>query len=399
MERSTVQSEYYGPHDDIVDLYKRQHAERCRHAIEDGKAVISVEHILEQLSFHFLHTTINSTGELPSSADRLRMHKARKVPLLSTPHSQFPRSRRPSTQHAADDRDPRRDQALQAGESRQPLSSPLPAGPLPIHSSPLQPRVSRRHLPLHPAGALETVPFHPSPHLGSTRSCGASCSTCAQTPKPARRVVSPRAAGAKPTSRRASAKNRPKSAPANSVASSSTTTSRYPFSLPLTPHVFSPQHRQSLASPNYLPFLANTFYRLQTLAWRNAFLSAMKRLPPAEPVRCMRALFPAPDSEPLSPCFSSLSTETADLADSLRDANCATGAVSATSSGTWPSGASTGSFTLLDSEPRESSVFASCRVATPGTTTLLFPRFYSFVQVIVFREFHVVCEETPGVPT
>lgn len=234
MERSTVQSEYYGPHDDIVDLYKRQHAERCRHAIEDGKAVISVEHILEQLPFHFLHTTINSTGKLPSSADRLRMHKARKVPLLSTPHSQFPRSRRPSTQHAADDRDPRRDQALQASESRQPLSSPLPAGPLPIHSSPLQPRVSRRHLPLHPAGALETVPFHPSPHLGSTRSCGASCSTCAQTPKPARRVVSPRAAGAKPTSRRASAKNRPKSAPANSVASSSTTTSRYPFSLP--PH-------------------------------------------------------------------------------------------------------------------------------------------------------------------
>lgn len=399
MERSTVQSEYYGPHDDIVDLYKRQHAERCRHAIEDGKAVISVEHILEQLPFHFLHTTINSTGKLPSSADRLRMHKARKVPLLSTPHSQFPRSRRPSTQHAADDRDPRRDQALQASESRQPLSSPLPAGPLPIHSSPLHPRVSRRHLPLHPAGALETVPFHPSPHLGSTRSCGASCSTCAQTPKPARRVVSPRAAGAKPTSRRASAKNRPKSAPANSVASSSTTTSRYPFSLPLTPHVFSPQHRQSLASPNYLPFLANTFYRLQTLAWRNAFLSAMKRLPPRNLSDACARCFPRPIPSRYRPVFrhfpprppispTRFVTPIAPLAQFLRQV-AERGPVAPAPAVSLRS----------DSEPRESSVFASCRVATPGTTTLLFPRFYSFVQVIVFREFHVVCEETPGVPT
>lgn len=46
MERSMVQPEYYGLRDDIVDLYKRRHAELCQQAIEDRKAVISIEHIL-----------------------------------------------------------------------------------------------------------------------------------------------------------------------------------------------------------------------------------------------------------------------------------------------------------------------------------------------------------------
>lgn len=111
----------------------------------------------------------------------------------------------------------------------------------------------------------------------------------------------------------------------------------------------------------------------------------------------MRGLFQFAESEPLSPCFSSLSTETVEPTESSRDANCANAAISAASSGTLLSVASTGSNATIDWEPRESSVFASCRVQSPGATTILFPRFYSFIQVIVFGGFHVVCDEATTV--
>ncbi|KAK8815649.1 hypothetical protein WA538_004774, partial [Blastocystis sp. DL] len=328
MERSTVQSEYYGPHDDIVDLYKRQHAERCRHAIEDGKAVISVERLtalVNSLRAQIGYACIKHASFLEADAHQPNMQQMIVI--------------RDGTKHYK---------------------------PVSLDPSQYTPPLFNRECP---AGISPFIPqelwkqFHEE-----LRRKLLNLRADAQARKEGRLPESCwRETYLKKSVRKKQAKVR------------TCELCRVQFNNYLQ-HVFSPQHRQSLASPNYLPFLANTFYRLQTLAWRNAFLSAMKRLPPAEPVRCMRALFPAPDSEPLSPCFSSLSTETADLADSLRDANCATGAVSATSSGTWPSGASTGSFTSLDSEPRESSVFASCRVATPGTTTLLFPRFYSFVQ-------------------